>query len=149
VKPDPVAVIDFWFRELEPRHWFSGAKRLDEAMRRRFADWVDTALQGDLDAWSATPRGRLALILLLDQFTRNIHRGTPGAFAGDAKAEALVVEGVAVGMDKPLNLAERHFFYMPLMHAEDLALQQLAAKKFNEILGEAKSMLNIRKAADR
>jgi uncharacterized protein (DUF924 family) len=141
VKPNPAAVVDFWFRELEPRHWFLGAKRLDEKMRRRFAAWVDAALGGELDGWAKTPRGRLALILLLDQFTRNIHRGTAKAFAGDAKAQALVVDGLAAGMDKPLTLSERQFFYMPLVHAEDPKLQALSLAKFAEFLNEAKSIV--------
>ena len=143
--PEPSAVVDFWFRELEPRHWFSGAKTLDAKMRKRFSDWVGAALRGDLDTWAKTPRGRLALILLLDQFTRNIHRGAPGAFAGDAKAQALVLEGLAAKADKALALSERQFFYMPLMHAEDLDLQALAEKKFNEILEEAKSIVDFQK----
>lgn len=142
---DPIAVVDFWFRELEPRHWFSGAKTLDAKMRKRFSDWVGAALRGDLDTWAKTPRGRLALILLLDQFTRNIHRGTPAAFAGDAKAQALTAEGLAKGMDRPLTLAERQFFYMPLVHAEDANLQALGREAFAAFLGEAQSVVKHQK----
>lgn len=138
---DALAVLDFWFRELAPRQWFAGGAELDGAMRRRFGALVDAALAGGRDAWAATPRGRLALILLLDQFTRNIHRGTQGAFAGDAKARALVLDGLAAGLDRPLNLAERHFFYMPLMHAEDPELQALSLEKFGELEREGKSTL--------
>src|SRR5579872_4736944 len=107
---EPADVLDFWFRELAPSQWFTASAKLDAEICRRFGAWVDAALRGDLDAWARTPRGRLALILLLDQFTRNIHRGGPEAFAGDAKAQTLVLEGVAAGADKPLNIAERHFF---------------------------------------
>jgi uncharacterized protein (DUF924 family) len=142
---EPTAVLDFWFRELAPRHWFLGSAKLDAQMRRRFAAEVDAALHGELDAWAETPRGRLALILLLDQFTRNIHRGAPGAFAGDAKAQALVVEGLAAGMDRPLNLAERHFFYMPLVHAEDPTLQAVSLRKFAAFLREAQSIVEHQK----
>ncbi len=142
---DPTVVLAFWFRELTPRHWFLGSKKLDADMRRRFTDWVDAALRGDLDAWAKTPRGRLSLILLLDQFTRNIHRGTAKAFAGDAKAQSLVVEGLAAGLDRPLNLAERHFFYMPLVHAEDPELQALSLKKFTAFLREAQSTVQHQK----
>ena len=145
VKPDPTVVVDFWFRELEPRHWFSGAKSLDIVMRRRFATWVDAALHGEFDHWAATPRGRLALILLLDQFTRNIHRGTAAAFAGDAKAQALVLEGLDAGMDAPLSLSERQFFYMPLVHAEDRRLQALSLEKFAAFLAEAQSIVGHQK----
>lgn len=138
---EPGVILDFWFRELTPRHWFLGSKKLDADMRRRFSGWVAAALKGDLDAWAESPRGRLALILLLDQFTRNIHRGTPGAHAGDAKAQGLVLEGLAARMDMPLNLAERHFFYMPLVHAEDPKLQALSLKKFAAYLREARSVV--------
>ncbi len=142
---EPAVILDFWFRELAPRHWFLGSKKLDADMRLRFSRWVDAAIRGDLDAWAKTPRGRLALILLLDQFTRNIHRATPGAFAGDARAQALVLEGLAAGMDRPLNLAERHFFYMPLVHAEDPKLQALSLKKFAAYLREAQSTVKHQK----
>ena len=139
--PDPAAVLDFWFRELAPRQWFVAAAKLDQAIGRRFGARVAEALQGALDSWATTPRGRLALILVLDQFPRNIYRGTPGAFAGDAMAQALVLAGLTTGMDKPLNLAERHFFYMPLMHAEDRELQALGLKKFAAIQREAYSIV--------
>jgi uncharacterized protein (DUF924 family) len=142
---EPDVILDFWFRELEPRHWFLGSKKLDAMMRKRFTGWVDAALDGQLDVWSATPRGRLALILLLDQFTRNIHRGTTRAFAGDAKAQALVLEGLAAGMDGPLNLSERQFFYMPLVHAEDAKLQALSLKSFAAFLREAQSIVKHQK----
>lgn len=141
MQTDPAAVLDFWFRELTPRQWFVANAKLDQAIRRRFGACVDEALRGDLDAWATTPRGRLALVLVLDQFPRNIHRGTPGAFAGDAMAQARVVEGLASGMDKSLNLAERHFFYMPLMHAEDGGLQALSLEKFAAIQSEARSIV--------
>ena len=141
MRPDPAVVLDFWVKELTPRQWFAATAKLDQAIRRRFDACVDGALRGALDAWATTPRGRLALILLLDQFPRNIHRGSPGAFAGDAMAQALVVEGLAAGMDKPLNLAELHFFYMPLMHAEDGELQALGLEKFATIQSEADSIV--------
>ena len=141
VPPGPAAILDFWFRKLVPRQWFVATAKLDQTIRRRFGACVDEALPGALDAWAATPRGRLALVLVLDQFTRNIHRATPDAFVGDAKAQALVLDGLAASMDKPLNLAERHFFYMPLMHAEDRELQALSLEKFAAIQNEAQSIL--------
>jgi uncharacterized protein (DUF924 family) len=134
------AILDFWFRELKPRQWFVASPKLDEMVRERFGVEVDAALRGERHAWADTPRGRLALILLLDQFTRNIHRGAAGAFAGDAEAQRLAREGVAAGMDKALGLEERHFFYMPLMHAEDSALQALSLERFSALVGEAQSI---------
>lgn len=141
MQPDPDVVLDFWFREMTPRLWFMATAKLDQAIGRRFGACVDEALRGVLDAWATTPRGRLALVLVLDQFPRNIHRGRPGAFAGDAMAQALVLDGLDTGMDKPLNLAERHFFYMPLMHAEDSELQALSLEKFAAIKSEADSIV--------
>jgi uncharacterized protein (DUF924 family) len=141
MQPEPAAILDFWFRELTPRQWFVATAKLDQAIGRRFGACVGEALRGALDDWATTARGRLALVVVLDQFPRNIHRGTPGAFAGDARAQALVLEGLAAGMDKPLNLAERHFFYMPLMHAEDRELQALGLKKFAAIQREAYSIV--------
>jgi uncharacterized protein (DUF924 family) len=138
---DPATVIDFWFRELAPRQWFTVSRKLDDQIRRRFGDWIEAALSGRLDAWAASPRGCLALILVLDQFTRNIHRGQAAAFAGDAKAQMIVLQGLAGGLDKALNLAERHFFYMPLMHAEDPSLQALSLKHFAQVQAEAASIL--------
>ena len=101
-------VIDFWFRELTPLQWFvGGGPELDDAIRKRFGALLNDAKQGACDAWATSPRGRLALILLLDQFSRHVFRGTPEAFAGDAKAQKLSKEGSEAGMDKPLNFAER------------------------------------------
>lgn len=138
---NPTGVLDFWFRELDPRQWFKASAKLDAEIRRRFGAWVEAAVRGDLDAWVATPRGRLALIVLLDQFARNIHRGGPEAFAGDAKAQGLVLDGLASRADRELNIAERHFFYMPLMHAEDFELQALSVEKFAAVHREAQSQV--------
>jgi uncharacterized protein (DUF924 family) len=142
VPQGPATVLDFWFRELAPSQWFAATAKLDQTIRNRFGACVDKALSGALNAWATTPRGRLALVLVLDQFPRNIHRATPSAFVGDAMAQALVLEGLAAGVDKPLNIAERHFFYMPLMHAEDPKLQALSLEKFAAIHNEAQSTFN-------
>jgi uncharacterized protein (DUF924 family) len=134
---DPAPILDFWFAELTPRQWFAGGTALDEAIRARFGGLVEKALQGDLDGWAAAPRGRLALILVLDQFPRHVWRGAPRAFAGDARARALSLEGIAEGLDARLTADERHFLYMPLVHAEDAALQALAVEKFAALRDEA------------
>ncbi|HEY2178711.1 MAG TPA: DUF924 family protein [Caulobacteraceae bacterium] len=123
-------VLDFWFKELAPRQWFAGGVKLDEAVRARFGGLVEAAREGALDGWAANPRGRLALILVLDQFSRHVHRSGPLAFAGDARAQALAVEGIGEGADETLADEERRFLYMPLMHAEDAELQALSVEKF-------------------
>lgn len=142
---ESVEVLDFWFRELTPRQWFGGETELDVAIRRRFAPLLQKATQDECDDWAATPRGRLALIVLLDQFSRHIHRNTPAAFAQDAKAQQLCLAGIAAGLDQQLTSAERHFFYMPLMHAESAELQALGVEKFTALRNEAEAILGFAK----
>ena len=125
-------VLAFWFGDEPARdaaslrkklqRWYQGGAALDEEIRQRFGTQVEQALAGELDAWAATPRGRIALILLLDQFTRNLFRDTPRAFAGDAKAQQLSLEA----LDSVLlySTEERQFLIMPLLHSEDLHLQE-------------------------
>lgn len=137
MEPDYLPVLDFWFRELTPHQWFAGGGELDQLIRERFGTLLEQAKEGAHDAWARTPRGRLALIVVLDQFSRNVFRGTPNAYAGDAKAQQLAREGIAAGMDKPLTLDERQSFYMPLQHAEDVELQALSVAKFGELKDEA------------
>lgn len=125
-------VLQFWFgdnleREWpEPafeKRWFGGGPALDKEITERFGTLVETALDGGLTDWEKESYSRLALILLLDQFSRNVFRGGAHAFAGDSRAVALVTDGLALNMDRELPWAGRAFFYMPLMHAEDGALQ--------------------------
>ena len=106
-------------------------------MRARFGGLVERALRGELDSWADTARGRLALILVLDQFPRNIFRGTARAFGGDAAALTLTLEGTKAGMDRGLSACERVFFCMPLQHAESLAMQERAVQVFRAIAREA------------
>src|SRR5262245_8446619 len=102
--------------------WYHGGDAEDAAIRERFTETIERALVGDLDAWAETPRGRLALILLLDQMTRSAFRGSPRAFAGDVRAQRLATEMLADGTTRELGFEERLFVYMPLLHAEDAAL---------------------------
>jgi uncharacterized protein (DUF924 family) len=135
-------VIDFWFRELTPKQWFTdGGPELDERVRARFGALVAAARRGALDHWATSPRGRLALILVLDQFPRHLFRGTADAFASDARAQALTREGIDAGMDEELTLAERQFFYLPLMHAEDREVQALSVERFTALRDAAQAAL--------
>jgi uncharacterized protein (DUF924 family) len=132
-------VLTFWFgastatnaAELgtKIRRWYMGGEAEDAAIRARFGATVERALAGDLDAWLATSRGRLALILLLDQMTRSLYRGTTRAFAGDRRAQALATEMLETGGARELTFEERHFVYMPLLHAEDARLLD----RYNEL----------------
>jgi uncharacterized protein (DUF924 family) len=140
------AVLSFWFGSLgpdavpEPRfveRWFGGGPAFDEECREAFGSHVAAALRGERDAWAATPPGRLALVLLLDQLTRNIHRGTARSFAGDERALAQSAEAVRLGEDRSLRPIERYFLYMPFEHAEDLAMQRRAVELFEGLLRAA------------
>jgi len=103
--------------------WFGG-RRHDAHIRERFGADLERAARGALDPWAAHPRGALALVIVLDQFSRHIHRGTPAAFAQDPKAQSVVLAGLSAGHDAALQPVERAFFYIPLEHAEDRALQR-------------------------
>lgn len=135
-------ILDFWFSAAEldspqidsrMERWFSADPALDARIRERFGDLVDAALGGELDHWAATAEGRLALILLLDQFCRHIYRGTAQAFAGDKRALKLCVEGSMSNVFKALPPIQRVFFFMPLQHAESAAVQEKSARIFNAL----------------
>lgn len=135
-------VIDFWFRELTPRQWFTqGGPELDALVRGRFGPLVEQARRGAKDHWAASPRGRLALIIVLDQFPRHVFRGAPEAYLSDAKAQALACEGIEAGADEQLTVAERQFFYLPLMHAEDPALQARSVERFTALRNDVENVL--------
>lgn len=106
------------------QRWYEAGPALDDQIRKKFGADVERALAGELDSWAATPEGRISLIVLLDQFTRNVFRDTPRAFAGDKKAQQLAIEALESVL--LYNHEERQFLIMPLHHAEDLALQEMA-----------------------
>jgi len=128
------AVISYWLRP-EPttpeqarqrmKLWFGGGAEIDLEIRERFTTLVERARAGELDAWTETPRGTLALIILLDQFTRNVYRGSPEAFTCDAKALALSRDGHAQGRFAGFSTFDHMFATMPLRHAEDIESQKL------------------------
>lgn len=116
-------VIDFW-RNLGSKGWFSKSDAVDAEIAERFGAVVARAAGGDFDDWRTDPQSCLALILVLDQFSRNIHRGDARAFAGDARAVEVAREALAAGYDKRVDHDLASFFYMPFMHSECLADQQ-------------------------
>ncbi|OGB19591.1 MAG: hypothetical protein A3E51_13955 [Burkholderiales bacterium RIFCSPHIGHO2_12_FULL_67_38] len=145
--PTPVSmaleVLDFWFGDAlqsdwpaDDRNalWFGGDSALDQQITERFGPLVNAALDGGCQAWEASPETRLALIVLLDQFPRNVFRGQPRAFAGDARAQQLVLQTLALGQDAALPRVGRVFLYMPLMHAEHLDLQDECVSRFSALL---------------
>lgn len=124
------AVLDFWFNELDPKQWWAKDAELDARITQRFKALLSQAAQGELFEWRATPRGRLAEILVLDQFSRNIHRDTPEAFAQDNVALMLAQEAIASGEAETLTPIERNFLYMPYMHSESPKIHQHAERLF-------------------
>jgi uncharacterized protein (DUF924 family) len=145
------SVRDFWFGPLplsaqelnhRMRFWFGGEpsevrQRRDEAIRARFAGLLQRAAAGELAAWADGPRRRLSLIILLDQFPRNIYRGSARAFAHDTQALGLTLSGMQSAADAALELVERIFFYMPLQHAESREVQDEAVAAYRRLLTEA------------
>ena len=126
-------VLSFWFEELSPEQWFKSSLELDETIRSRFAPLLQQAMRGELENWRDTAEGRLAEIIVLDQFSRNIHRGTPQAFAADPVALALSQEAVRAGTLKQLEKVEqRDFLLLPFMHSESALIQQQALPLFKE-----------------
>jgi len=123
-------VIRFWFVEHGKDDWFGGKAEFDAALAAEFADTHPRVALGEAWQWRATPEGRLAEIIVLDQFSRQLHRGSPKAFAQDPMALALAQEAIAAGADQQLPTEQRMFLYMPFMHAESLVIQQEGCKHF-------------------
>lgn len=138
-------ILQYWFGDLEEglaspdrnRLWWAGGADSDRVVASLFGRQVREALDGKLDHWAVHPRGRLALIILLDQFTRMIFRGEAEAFSGDTKALALCEAGLRLQHDQVLELIERTFFYMPLEHAESLEAQDRSVASFAALLADA------------
>lgn len=126
------AVIDFWFEELEPKQWWIKDVELDQTIRDRFGDLHWQANQCELVAWRFTAIGRLAEIIVLDQFSRNIYRDAPEAFASDPLALCLAQHAVSLGTQNELEDVQRQFLYMPFMHSESAAIHQVAERLFSE-----------------
>ncbi|QKY06650.1 DUF924 family protein [Janthinobacterium lividum] len=136
-------VLDFWF--LPPDNpdygqsrmeWFRKDDGFDAQIRDRFGALIDAAIEGGLREWDTAPHGALARLIVLDQFTRNVYRGTPRAFAGDARALALALYLTEQGLDQQLPPMLRAFAYLPFEHAEDLAMQARAVELF-QLLSQA------------
>jgi uncharacterized protein (DUF924 family) len=132
----PHEILTFWFEEIEPKMWWSAAPAFDELVRDRFFPLLEQAARGELFAWRKEPKGRLAEIIVLDQFSRNIHRNTPAAFTQDAIALVLAQEAVAAGALEYLSATERAFLLMPYMHSESRAIHVEAERLFREYAPE-------------
>jgi uncharacterized protein (DUF924 family) len=152
-RPDAVPeaandVLAFWFGDASAateapqlkrwvERWFTRDEAFDAEIAGRFGDLLAAARRGELDDWALAPRGRLALVIVLDQFSRNLHRGGAEAYAGDAKALALAAAAVDHGVDAGLSPIERVFLYLPFEHAEALASQERAVALFGALAAQA------------
>ncbi len=155
VAVDPEEVLCYWFPEddifdagretfgRQMQWWFQGRPEVDREISERFGQVLEQAQRGELDSWAETPRGRLALIIVLDQSSRNVYRGSPLSYAQDEKALELAVEGIDTGMDRELSPMERIFFWMPLAHSEDLALQERSVRHQKEEMANASPHLRV------
>jgi uncharacterized protein (DUF924 family) len=127
----PDDVLREWFRD--PERWWKRDAAFDDYLRATYGGDVEAAIRGELDDWASTPGGALALVVVLDQFTRNIYRGTRRMYAGDEKAVAICLAAIERGVDASFSDDDRQFLYMPLMHSEDRALQERSLEKFREL----------------
>jgi uncharacterized protein (DUF924 family) len=136
-------VLSYWFpedinnadpetRRRQGERWMHGGPEVDREITERFGKLLERARSGELDHWADTSRGRLALIIVLDQFSRNIYRGSPLSYSQDKKALKLALEGIDLRMDRELGDMERMFFWLPIGHSEDLALHERSVRHAEE-----------------
>ena len=126
-------VINFWFNEIEPHQWWVKDDDFDQLIRDRFSTFHDRAIKCELFEWRNFPQGRLAEIIVLDQFSRNMFRGTSKAFSQDAMALTLSQEAVSRGIDLELEPSERSFLYLPFMHSESLVIHNQAEMLYRQL----------------
>lgn len=125
-------ILDFWFEEVVHEERFSRSYHLDNKIKSMFGELLLKAKRGELFNWRETPSGRLAEIILLDQFSRNIYRGSPEAFAADSMALTLAQEMVRLKLDQSFELVKQTFIYMPYMHSESRVIHEEAVKLFSK-----------------
>ncbi len=138
----PDEILDFWFGTGDDPFerselWWKADAEFDTEIERRFGATLERATAGECDEWRETPRGTLAFVIVLDQFSRNIHRETPEMYVNDELALETALEAIDNGVEAGLEPIERQFLYMPLMHAEDRAVQQRSVELFDRLCREA------------
>ena len=135
-------IVEFWLGDsvespeaAEGRRpfWYQGGEQLDDDIRQHFGELVARACAGEMKAWEQSGEGALALVILLDQFTRNLYRGTPAAYSGDARAYEIAEATIAAGLDRHLPVSGRIFLYHPYHHSETLSDQQRSVDLVNNI----------------
>ena len=133
----PQDILDFWFDPVHAAHWFAVDASFDARIRGRFGNAMKEAVQGQWDGWVASPDSWLALLILLDQFPRNLYRGSASAGAAGVTAQRVALSGLDDGFDQSLPPLQRVFAYLPLEHAEDLGLQQRSVALFEALHASA------------
>lgn len=141
-------ILTFWFGDIrngmsapeKKQLWYQSSEATDQLIIKKYSELLEHAAEGKLDSWQSENRSSLALILILDQFSRNIFRGHAEAFSFDEQALKICLNGLDVGHDKSVSLVERHFYYHPLMHAERLEHQQRCVALFQEMLQECNEL---------
>ncbi|WP_367156846.1 DUF924 family protein [Acinetobacter sp. FL] len=126
-------ILDFWFNPEHQSLWFSKSDTFDQKIRQNFSKVHTQAVQAELWSWRKTAHGRLAEIIVLDQFSRNLYRDQPLAFAQDGLALALAQEAISLNLDAQLNPEQRSFLYMPFMHSESKMMHEFALKLFQRL----------------
>ena len=139
---DPVEILDFWLGEVGEDGWFAGGEALDAGIRDRFAEVWQAAHDGGLEHWVEGAAGTLAYLVVCDQLSRNMHRGTALAFATDAQARAAALRAIGEGWDMAAPEPERMFFYLPFEHSEDLGDQALSVRLMSERLADPEMALH-------
>lgn len=127
-------ILSFWFSELKPSQWFGGRGQVDDLIRSRFEALIDSVYHGEHQDWLSSCQGKLATVIVLDQFPRNVYRGSARSFAYDDRALAVSLEGIGLGEDLELGLHERAFFYLPLEHSERLEIQDRALERYASLV---------------
>lgn len=150
IDPRAAEVLEFWFGARDGdewgtlrKLWFAGGPAVDDEIRSRFAALHAIALAGELDQWHASAEGCLALLLVLDQFSRNLHRGTAAAFSADAKALALARQGLERRFDAQVLAVQRWFYYLPFEHSENLDDQRRAVALFSALPEEPSRAMGV------
>lgn len=133
VHPNAQAVLDFWYDEQNQKNWFAKSEEFDHEIRQRFAETLVQATKGELASWRSTIHGRLAEIIVLDQFSRNLYRDTPQAFAQDGMALVLAQTAVALPEFELLTTKEKHCLLLPYMHSESAYIHEQAVVLFGKL----------------
>lgn len=140
-------ILEFWFNEIDHKMWWAVDQEFDNQIRQRFGQVLGQATRGELYTWRCEPQGRLAEIIVLDQFSRNIHRNAPSAFSQDPMALVLAQEAVATGIHLQLKETERAFLLLPYMHSESALIHEQAERLHREYTPERSYQFELRHKA--